>query len=264
MAFLAVGALSAAGGLLGSQLLRRRPDNSSTSAMSPAAGRACASPKAPPRSDDAAEHETHARDAAAGVLAALPPWRGPNEGDSALSWSASAPPQSLWEAQVQMHRFTQVLAAQQAEMQAATLVAALRRSLTQDAAGAGERGGGPAPAMHLCVNVNSSSETTAAPPAPLAAADAAGAALKATAGQCCSWQDALLRAALRALATIALYETGKAAARRRSQRSGPTGLQMLSKAAMRTAHASPLRSVLGNKSRQSDSGSTHKWGFIVL
>lgn len=261
MAFLAVGALSAAGGLLGSQLLRRRPDTVPASTTSPAA-RASASPKAPPGGSD--EHDAHARDAAgaAGVLAALPQWRGPSEGDlSALSWDNTAPPQSLWEAQVQMHRFTQVLAAQQAEMQAATLVAAMRRSWTQDAACAGERS---SPAMHLCVNVNSSAETTAAPAATPVAADPA--ALKVTAKQHCSWQDALLRAALRALATIALYETSKAAVRRRSQRSGPTGLQMLSKASMQQ-HATRLGSVLGSKSRQrapGDGGSTHKWGFIVL
>ena len=255
MAFLAVGALGAAGGFLGTQLLRRGGRASSPSGSDRRSDRAAAPPppKAPARGVD--ERDSRAAADAAGVLAALPPWQplplAGSGGDVAagLAWDPAAPPQSPWEAQAQMQRWSlaQALAA---ERQQVALLAALHRaaSWAQD----GERGA-PAPAMHLSVNVSSSAEA-APPPAPPEAPGAANAAAKVTADVSSSWRDALLRVALRALATVALWESGKAALRRRRLRKGQTGLQLLGRAALRRATAL----------QRGDGGGTHKWGFIVL
>jgi hypothetical protein len=255
MAFLAVGALGAAGGFLGTQLLRRGGRASSTSGSDRRSDRAAAPtpPKAPARGVD--ERESRAAADAAGVLAALPPWQplllAGSGGDVAagLAWDPAAPPQSPWESQAQMQRWSlaQALAA---ERQQVALLAALHRaaSWAQD----GERGA-PAPAMHLSVNVSSSAEA-APPPAPPEAPGAANAAAKVTADVSSSWRDALLRVALRALATVALWESGKAALRRRRLRKGQTGLQLLGRAALRRATAL----------QRGDGGGTHKWGFIVM
>lgn len=269
MAFLAVGALSAAGGFLSTRLLRGRGGSGApggeSSAGAPSDGRAaCTTRKQPPRGGD----DLDAR-GAAGALAALPYWQplpggAANEGDPAPLDALALPPLSPWEAQTQMQRWslTQALAAHAVEAQQLHLLSALRRSWTQDA---GERGA-PAPAMHLSVNVNSSAELAAPQlvPAPPVAAAASAAAAEASSAQG-GWRAALLRAALRALATVAAWEAGKAALRRR-RRESATGLQLLGRVAMRTAHATPLGAALQQRRKRSggDGGSTHKWGFIVL
>ena len=262
MAFLAVGALGAAGGFLGTHLLRRgaragSPPSSDSRTDRPAAP---PPPKAPARGGE--ERDTRTAADAAGTLAALPPWQpgaaAPLLGSSSdgLAWDACAPPTSLWEAQAQMHRWSlaQALAA---ERQQVAFLAELRRaSWAHD----GERGP-PAPAMHLSVNVSSTAETAAPPPAPPDAPAASHAAAKVTADVHSTWRDALLRVALRTLATVALWEAGKAEIRRRRQRKGQTGLQLLGRAAMRRAALHAPRS---SSRQRGDGGGTHKWGFIVL
>ena len=265
MAFLAVGALGAAGGFLGTHLLRASKRAGSPPASDRRTDRTAAPPppKAPARSGE--ECDTRAAADAAGTLAALPPWQpmaattaAPVLGSSSdgFAWDGCAPPTSLWEAQAQMQRWSmaQALAA---ERQQVAFLAELRRASWAHADG--ERGP-PAPAMHLSVNVSSSAETAPPPPAPPDASGAAHAATKVTADVRATWRDALLRVALRALATVALWEAGKAAARRRLRRQGETGLQLLGRAALRRAALHAPRS----SRPRGDGGGTHKWGFIVL
>ena len=259
MAFLAVGALGAAGGFLGTHLLRRgaRAGSASTSDRRTDRTAAPPQPKAPARSGE--ERDARAVADAAGTLAALPPWQPPaapvlGSSSDGLAWDGCAPPTSLWEAQAQMQRWSMAQALAAERQQVAFLAELRRASWAQD----GERGP-PAPAMHLSVNVSSSAETAAPPPAPPDAPGAAHAATKVTADVRRSWRDALLRVALRALATVALWEAGKAAARRRLRRQGQTGLQLLNRAMRRATLHAPRSSL-----PRGDGGGTHKWGFIVL
>ena len=268
MAFLAVGAISLVGGWAGRALLRRRPARGREELCDPSSG-------TPARRAACAGGRGDVPPAAARLHAKRPRGGEPGGAGEAPDSDAAASQLQLWEPHAQAAPPGAPAAEAQAHMQALKLwsithahqqLAAERAALAQHLVAALGGRQSEAPVMHLSLNINNSSEsTTPAPPPVLLSAQAA---TTATAQQPRGdWRAALLRAAVRALATVVAWEAGKLA-RRRTAKPPQQSLLMLGASAIR--RASPLFTALGappppRRGRgQQDEGGTHKFGLFVL